>query len=265
MRIVLLGHYDIASNIALSLLATAMPQHRYSVMLSGTVPSTVPALAALSACERKLCDDLANSAGRQPGSLLSFEALAGRTESRVLALPEPNSPEGLEVLARSRPDLIISVRYRRILKEAALSIPELGVLNLHSGLLPEYKGVMATFWAMLNNEGFIGSTLHYVVDGSIDTGPIVARAAMPADRRRSYLANVLALYPAGCKRVVEAVRRLEHGEAVACRPQLPGGCYYSAPSGEKVLQFQQAGLRLFDGDELQQFLQERMTGEDPQR
>ena len=49
--------------------------------------------------------------------------------------------------------------YRRILKAAAIQIPRHGVLNLHSGLLPAYKGLMATFWATLNGEEEIGCTL----------------------------------------------------------------------------------------------------------
>jgi methionyl-tRNA formyltransferase len=116
--------------------------------------------------------------------------------------------------------------------------------------------MMATFWAMLNNEATIGSTLHYIVDGTIDTGPIISRAAIPLDRTRSYLANVLSLYPAGCKMVVEAVRQIECGQAIASRAQPAAGRYYSAPGHDDVLRFEGAQLRLFDGDELQQFLGE---------
>jgi methionyl-tRNA formyltransferase len=188
--------------------------------------------------------------------VLSFDALANRTGREVRVLTQPNSREGLALLTDYRPDLVISVRYRRILKEAAIAIPKFGVLNLHSGLLPEYKGMMATFWAMLNNEPTIGSTLHYIVDGTIDTGPIVSRAAMPADRTRSYLANVLSLYPAGCKMVIETVNRIERREAIGCQAQVAAGRYYSPPGHHDLLRFHDAGLRLFDGNELQPFLHE---------
>lgn len=256
MNIALLGHQDIASNVALSLLVTAMPQHRYSIMLSGAVaPHSAPvaALAELAALERKLCDDLATCGDSR---LLSFSALAGQTGNDLQVLAQPNSPNGLSRLADLRPDLVVSVRYRRILKDAAISIPKFGVLNLHSGLLPEYKGMMATFWAMLNDEPTIGSTLHYIVDGTIDTGPVISQACMTADRSRSYLANVLSLYPDGCRMIIDTVHRIERGEEIACQLQPAAGNYYSAPHAGDIARFQDAGLRLFDGDELRQFPRE---------
>lgn len=250
MNIVLLGHHDIASNIALSLLVTAMPEHRYTIMLSGATVPRCPNLAALeelAALEQKLCHNLE---GCGHSRLLSFDALAGRTGSDLHVLETPDSPRGLSRLADLQPDLFISVRYRRILREAAISIPRFGVLNLHSGLLPQYKGMMATFWALLNGEQTIGSTLHYIIDGTIDTGPVIDRAPRDADRTRSYLANVLSLYPDGCRMIVDTVRRIEQGEEIAGQPQPAAGRYYSVPGSADIKRFRNAGLRLFDGDEL---------------
>jgi methionyl-tRNA formyltransferase len=253
MNIVLLGHPDIASNVALSLLVTAMPRHRYSIMLSGPVASNsapVAALTELAALEQKLCEDLGKLGD---SSLLSFSALARQSGNDLQILAQPNSPDSLSWLADLHPDLFISVRYRHILKDAAIAIPKFGVLNLHSGLLPEYRGMMATFWAMLNDEPTIGSTLHYIVDGTIDTGPVIGRAPVTADRSRSYLAHVLGLYPDGCRMIIDAVGRIERGDEIACREQPAAGSYYAAPRRDDVAHFQDAGLRLFDGDELQQF------------
>jgi methionyl-tRNA formyltransferase len=252
MNIVLLGHRDIASNIALSLLVTSMPQHRYTVMLSGALaPPRAPALAELTAFEQRLCDELPGTRAAGDTGVLSFDALAEQTGRGIRDLTHPNSDGGVDQLSECRPDLIVSVRYRRILKDAAIAIPKFGVLNLHSGLLPEYKGVMATFWAMLNGEARIGSTVHGIVDGGIDTGPVVGRAEMAADRSRSYLSNVLSLYPSGCRLLVEAVERIERGEKLECTEQAKAGHYYSAPDAAAIDRFHQAGLRLFDGNELQ--------------
>lgn len=254
MNIVLLGHRDIASNIALSLLVTAMPQHEYVVMLSGRLsPSICPALAKLSAFEQALCEELASAVAARACGVYSFSDLAKRTGA-IHSLAQPNSPGGLTQLSTCRPDLVISVRYRRILQEAAIAIPKFGVLNLHSGLLPEYKGVMATFWAMLNGEQKIGSTAHWIVDGTIDTGPVIGRAEVNAEPGRSYLSNVLALYPSGCQLLVDAVNRIECGETVSARRQEQAGRYYSAPTADDVARFHKAGLRLFDGTELHEFL-----------
>lgn len=256
MKILLLGHREIASNIALSLIVAGLPEHEFDVMLSGPVPmpdGTPPQLAALASLEQSLCDDLRSPELAAATGVLSFEELAARGGGEVGTLARPNSPEGLRQLEKHEPELVISVRYRRILKEAVIAMPLHGVLNLHSGLLPDYRGMMVTFWAMLNDEQTIGSTLHRIVDGGIDTGPIIARASGPVNRDWSYLANVLALYRPGCGMIVEAVRRID------CRKLPPGaaqdgpGTYYSMPSAPDIARFESAGLRLFDGNELQQW------------
>ena len=111
----------------------------------------------------------------------SFEQFDQCLARPVEILNDINSPQGLSKIAESQPDLIISIRYGCILKNAVIEIPPLGVLNLHSGILPDYRGVMATFWAMLNNEQTAGTTLHYISDASIDTGSIVASSALSVD------------------------------------------------------------------------------------
>jgi methionyl-tRNA formyltransferase len=45
---------------------------------------------------------------------------------------------------------------------------------------------MASFWALLNNESEIGTTLHFIEDSSIDTGSIVASTRLAVQRERSY-------------------------------------------------------------------------------
>jgi methionyl-tRNA formyltransferase len=241
MNIVLLGHEDVASLFAMSLLVAARPAHDYRVFVSGTLPdatATPPALRELAAADAALC-----KAVRREGRL-------ARAVSAATALPTPNGAAGLAELSAAAPDLVISIRYRRILRDAAIAIPRYGVLNLHSGILPEYAGVMATFWALLGGEAEIGCTLHRIVDAGIDTGPIVAVLRQPADPSASYLANLLALYPSGIAQIAAAIDRIAEGRTVSVRMQsTAGGRYYSTPDAAAVARFLGRGLALTDGCE----------------
>jgi methionyl-tRNA formyltransferase len=78
-----------------------------------------------------------------------------------------------------------SIRFGQIFKPPVIAIPRWGILHLHSGLLPGYRGVLAIFWAMLKRELRSGCTLHYVADATIDTGPILGTHSVPADGQSS--------------------------------------------------------------------------------
>ena len=241
MRIVLLGHDDLPSLYALQRVIEGAPQHDYVAFFSGDLPGGAEAprdLAELARIDARLCEQWRGS-GRMARPLL---------EARDL--PQPNSGAGRELLATAAPDLVVSIRYRRILKDAAIAIPPEGVLNLHSGVLPDYKGVMATFWAMLHGADTIGATLHRIVDGGIDTGPVIGIRRIPADYGSSYLANVLRLYGPGCELVTAAIQAIAAGREVAATPQEPGGRYFSTPGNADLEAFRGRGLRLADGLEL---------------
>ena len=238
MKIVLLGHDDLPSLYALQRVIEAAPQHSYTAFFSGDLPAgrdTPTALRELAEIDARLCSRL-RQAGRLAKPLLD-----------AATLPQPNSSDGLGALQRLAPDLVVSIRYRRILRDEAIAIPRLGVLNLHSGVLPDYKGVMATFWAMLHGEATIGATLHRIIDSGIDTGPVIGIGRIPTAYRSSYLANVLRLYGPGCELVAAALCALAAGREPAATPQEPGGRYFSTPGVADLEAFGERSLRLADG------------------
>lgn len=239
MKVVLLGHDDAPSLYALNRLVRALPGHSYEAFVSGALPAdeqSHPAMAELEAMDRTL--------------RAAIESEAASAIARRRPLPAPNGPHGLETLRRANPDLVVSIRYRRILKDAAIAIPRRGVLNLHSGILPDYRGVMATFWAMLAGEDEIGCTLHRITDAGIDTGPVIAVCRLARDPAASYLENVLALYRPGVDRIVEAVAALDAGRPVAGQLQPTGaGRYFRAPDATAVEKFIGNNLKLVSGAE----------------
>ena len=156
MHITLLANRDLHSNYALNLLLPRLANdHSLTLFLSDTVggdSSRQPDLHWLQFLEQTLCNDLLfptlDRAG-VTGELLTFSAFETFLEQPWARLNDPNSETGLAALAGSNPDLLISLRYGRILQPTAIRLPSRGVLNLHSGRLPQYRGVMATFRAML--------------------------------------------------------------------------------------------------------------------
>lgn len=257
MKILLLGQKEIASVLGLSMAVAQFSQHDLCIYLSPEAApghSGVDALDELEVLECALCDRLANDAQAAALGLLGLDELSARTGRSIGLLPAPNSEEGLAVLRDERPDLIVSVRYRKIFKEAAIAIPKCGVINLHSGVLPQYRGAMATFWSMLNGETEIGTTLHYISDGTIDTGPIIGIARRPLDYARSYLSNVLDLYPAGVQMIAEAVVQIGRAGRATSTPQTGAGRYYSFPKKPDIERFRSLNHSLFGDRDLEAFV-----------
>lgn len=118
------------------------------------------------------------------------------------------------------------------------------MINLHSGILPKYRGILATFWAILHGETDAGCTLHYVSDGSIDTGDIVSIHTVPIDKARSVLWNVASLYEGGAAMIASALTRLSAGERLEAATQKADGGYYSYPREEDMQAFLKKGALL---------------------
>jgi methionyl-tRNA formyltransferase len=92
--------------------------------------------------------------------------------------PRPQLEPFLDRLRAAAPDVIIVWSYSMILPAAVLAVPRFGAVNVHTGLLPEYRGGHVLQWALINGERETGVTLHYIDEG-IDTGPVIAQMRFP--------------------------------------------------------------------------------------
>ncbi len=82
------------------------------------------------------------------------------------------------LLAPLRPDLILSFGFKWRIPPEVLTLPPLGVINTHLGILPEQRGSNSIGWAFRNDDGALGVTIHRMDEG-FDTGPILAQSRVP--------------------------------------------------------------------------------------
>jgi methionyl-tRNA formyltransferase len=271
LRIALLANLDLHSNFGVNLLRDALIGHEVALFLSekiGGAQPAVPELATLRWLEQDLPAQvvwpLAEAAGSSTQDrFLSFPQIAAALGASCEKLPTPNAPDSLERLRRFAPDLVISLRYGRILRAPFLEIPRLGTLNLHSGRLPHYRGVLPTLRALIAGDAMIGSTVHWITDGTIDTGTIVGLTEVAVEPGRSLLDHILSVYPPGIELLKDAVRRLDAGESLAVTAQDPeAGGYYSFPGPAELAALAERGFPLFDQAEYVRFLRQWVPGGD---
>jgi len=262
MRLLIFTNRDLAGNIMLNLLLpTLCKTHKIHIFVSDAVGgknTNLPPepLRQLKFFEQQLPNEILfpalEQSDRPVGAYyLTFKELSRLYEVPMESLNEIKSPETLAHLQALQPDLVLSVRYGKIFGSALLQIPRLGVINLHSGLLPAYRGVLATFRALNNGDQEIGCTLHYIEDSSIDTGGIIGFSTIAAQPERSLLWHILSLYPAAAALVLSTIERISDGEKLNIQPQsAAGAAYYTFPTEAEISVFLNKGWKMVDDTDL---------------
>jgi len=86
----------------------------------------------------------------------------------------------LDWLASLRLDVVVVMAYGQILPASILDLPPHGCVNVHTSLLPKYRGAAPIQWAIWNGEDHSGVTL-MKMDQGMDTGDILAQASLAID------------------------------------------------------------------------------------
>ncbi len=143
-------------------------------------------------------------------------------ERRGLPILQPRrirDPGAITSLRALQPDVQVVVAYGQILPRAVIDIPRLGTVNVHSSLLPRYRGAAPIHWAIVNGELETGVTT-MLIDEGLDTGPILlsrATAIGPEETTPELERRLAAL---GAEVLLETLERLERG-AITPQPQDP--------------------------------------------
>ena len=101
----------------------------------------------------------------------------GLTVHQPTKIKTPEARAEIEPLLQSA-DAVIVAAYGRILPDYMLAAPRRGCINVHSSLLPKYRGAAPINWAIANGETETGVTIMQM-DAGMDTGDVLQMAATP--------------------------------------------------------------------------------------
>jgi methionyl-tRNA formyltransferase len=124
------------------------------------------------------------------------------------------------------PDLIVVVAYGQILPPAILDLPRFGCLNVHTSLLPKYRGAAPIQWAIANGDPETGVTI-MKMDPGLDTGPVLSMRRTPilASDDSQILHDRLA--GLGAELLLETIPGYVSGK-ITPQPQTADGATYAA-------------------------------------
>lgn len=98
----------------------------------------------------------------------------------VLQPERAREPQFIEQLKQFSPDYIVVVAYGQILPRAILDTPRFGCVNVHTSLLPKYRGAAPIQAALYNGDSKTGVTIMQMEEG-LDTGPIISQRVIPIE------------------------------------------------------------------------------------
>lgn len=154
--------------------------------------------------------------------LSSLSAVCDALEIPYQAIEDVNDPAFLARLDELEVDVIVSFQ-QQIFKRALLEAPKVACLNVHTGILPGYRGFKPVFWMQSREEPELGVTIHRMSD-RIDTGRIVVQRRWKRRAGSSVLENQLWSYRCAAHCIVEAVEKIGK-----CSPQRLGEIPESSP------------------------------------
>lgn len=154
-----------------------------------------------------------------------------------------NTKASLDLLRDYKPDLLISIAGNEIFRKSLIELAPRGCLNLHTALLPKYRGLMPSFWVLKNQEKETGVSVFFVDEG-IDSGPIIVQKKvtignMTQEELITYTKRL------GMDAILEAVENIHNDDVNLIENDEANKSYYSFPTRQDVKEFQAIGARFF--------------------
>ena len=155
-----------------------------------------------------------------------------------------NQSSFIAELSMVLPDVIFSVASPQAFPKKLLSLPVKGCINVHSSMLPRYRGVNAGFWVMAKGENVTGVSLHYMND-KLDDGDIIMQQEIKIDDRWSLNDLYMEFIESGSSMISRFIITLGSDMKAGILNDKLKGSYYSFPTASDVKEFRDRGKRFF--------------------
>jgi methionyl-tRNA formyltransferase len=179
---------------------------------------------------------------------LSGRSIAKLARSRGFPLVEAasvNSQEYIDAVTALRPEMIVSVAAPEIFKSPLLKVASIGCLNIHSGKIPEYRGMMPTFWQMLERKPAVTVTVHEMVP-KLDAGGVVDTFEFPLHGSDSLDRVISGTKQEGARLMIRVLERIAETRAMPATTALDmsKARLFKFPQPDDVRRFRALGHRM---------------------
>ena len=194
------------------------------IVFMGTPDFAVPSLEALIRAGHDVCGVFSQPdkpVGRHQNKLQPTPVKVCALAHDIPVFQPTNLRDGaaFEQLRQLAPELIVVAAYGRVLPQEILDLPSMGCINVHSSLLPKYRGSAPINWAVINGDALTGVTImHMALE--LDAGDIIDQVKTPIDPDENVESVHDRLAALGGELLIKVVDDMAAGRAVRT-PQDP--------------------------------------------
>lgn len=146
------------------------------------------------------------------GKVIPTEVKKFAIENGINVIQPERISKELELLYPFAPDIIVTAAFGQMLRQNVLDYPKHGVVNVHTSLLPKYRGSSPVQWAIINGETITGVTIMQT-DIGMDTGDIILTQKVVIDDDETAGELLDRLSDVGAKLLIKTLDNIENGTA----------------------------------------------------
>ncbi|MBQ0038219.1 MAG: methionyl-tRNA formyltransferase [Clostridiales bacterium] len=206
------------------------------ILFMGTPDFAVASLKRLVEDGHEICGVFTQpDKPKNRGHKMAFSPVKEYALSQNLTVYQPvkmRDGTALGIVQELQPELIVVAAYGKILPEDILNTPPYGSINVHSSVLPKYRGAAPINWAVLNGDKRTGVTIMYMAK-ELDAGDIIHCLQTDIDPDEDALTLTQRLAELSAQALAETVEMLKNGTAT--RTAQDHSAYTYAPMLDKTL------------------------------
>tara|TARA_B100000959_G_C14891103_1_gene586753 strand:- start:182 stop:901 length:720 start_codon:yes stop_codon:yes gene_type:complete len=122
-----------------------------------------------------------------------------------------NSNECLNLIKKNKLNYLVNCGTPRKIDNKIIKSCKLGILNVHPGILPKYKGRSCVEWSIFNNDK-VGNTLH-LMNNKYDSGPIIKKKTYSFSKNDDYYYIRTKVYEKGVELVASFLKKIQNSNS----------------------------------------------------
>lgn len=130
-----------------------------------------------------------------------------------------STPEFINLISEFRPDFFVVVGYGEILRQQLLDIPKIAPINIHTSLLPAYRGAAPIQRAMMAGESVMGITI-MKMDAKMDSGDLLLQKTTDVDYSDTFEVVQEKLISLSRGAIVDVLKNFEHYQSNSTKQDL---------------------------------------------